>query len=243
MSTSFLPPLSVLHNSRWEKAPTRTSSTAPNAARIFDSLALNNSGQRPSPSLIPLHPDQPHYSHKRYWRLPGTALGGILSAVVLRAIVSPSSADDELEMVRFLHGLLVVRKSGLDAGLSGEGRREDEGGRGRRGGGRGGGRGGKGRRRTPQKRAAEEDDDTRHDTRSSNKRRHVHSSAAIAARGESDFNKEMDCGSFYSYGSDCSQQNNPAKWVFGPEQSTNTIVYRTAGTMLDPEYFHAWARR
>jgi hypothetical protein len=57
---------------------------------------------------------------------------------------------------------------------------------------------------------------------------------------------KMDCRSFCSYGSDCkpcSRQYNPANWIFDPEQSTNTPVYHTAGTILDPEYFRVWVGR
>jgi hypothetical protein len=184
ISTSFFPPLSILHNGQWEKAPAWTVSTAPKVARIFDSVTVNVLGQQPSSALIPLHPDQPHYSHKRYWQLPKTALGGILSAVVLHAILSPSTADNELNMVRVLYSLLTLRKwGGVDAGLSSEGCREDEGGGGR--GGRRGDEGQQGCQGTPQKRAAEEEGNTCN-TRSSNKRHHAHSNA-IAARGESGF--------------------------------------------------------
>jgi len=160
----YFPPPSVLRNGRWEDARTRSTSTGPNVARIFDSLAVNDSGQRPSPGLIPLHPDHPHYSPKQYWHLPKTSLGGILSAVVLRAMNSPSTADDELEMVRALHMLLRRRRmGGVDAGPSGpsgEDHRENEGGGGRRG--------GKGRPGIPHKRAAEEESVALH-TRSFNK--------------------------------------------------------------------------
>jgi len=167
--TPFSPPLSILRNGQWENAPTRTASTAPNVAYIFDPLAVYATGQRPSPSLIPLHPDHRDYPQKRYWRLPRTSLGGILSAVVLCAINSPSTADDELEMVRVLHRLLTLKKAGgVDAGLSGdagpsgEGCREDE---------RGGGRGGNGQWGTHQKREREDEEDEGN-TRSSNKQHH-----------------------------------------------------------------------
>ncbi|KAI0285395.1 hypothetical protein BGY98DRAFT_945711 [Russula aff. rugulosa BPL654] len=76
--TAFSPPLSILHNGQWENAPNQTVPTTPNAAYIFDSLAVKASGQLPSPGAIPLHPDQPYYSHNRYWRLQHTTLSGIL---------------------------------------------------------------------------------------------------------------------------------------------------------------------
>jgi hypothetical protein len=126
--TAFSPPLSILHNGQWENAPNQTVPTTPNAAYIFDSLAVNASGQLPSPGAIPLHPDQPYYSHNRYWRLQHTTLSGILSAVILHSSSGPSTADD-LKMVRVLHDLLKNRKAGgVDAGPSGEGHREDGGG-------------------------------------------------------------------------------------------------------------------
>jgi len=133
--TPFFPPLSVLHNGQWENAPTGTASTAPNVARIFDPLAVNSSAQHPSPSLMPLHPDHPDYSHKRYWRLPKTTLSGILSAVVWRVTALPFNDDDESGLVGILHALLVFRAFDIRAGLggdagrgSGEGRSsEDEG--------------------------------------------------------------------------------------------------------------------
>jgi hypothetical protein len=57
----------------------------------------------------------------------------MLSAVVLRAISSPSKADVELNIVRVLYGLLTTKMGGVNAGLSSEGCKEDEGGRGGRG--------------------------------------------------------------------------------------------------------------
>ena len=149
-----------------------------------------------SPGLIPVHPDQPNYSHRRYWRLPKRALGGMLSAVILRAIISPSTADDELGMVRVLYGVLTLRNRGsvgaeLSAGPSG-----GRGGRGGRGGGdgdRGGkrkSRGGDGGAGASQKRLPEGDGHTgsnkRRHVRSSNQRCHVHFSA-IAECGQSGF--------------------------------------------------------
>jgi hypothetical protein len=55
--------------------------------------------------MIPVHPDHPQYTHKRYWRLQETSLGGILSAVILRSLSGPSTAD-ELKTVRVLYDLL-----------------------------------------------------------------------------------------------------------------------------------------
>jgi hypothetical protein len=170
-------PLSILRNGQRENAPTGTASTGPNIAHIFDFLT-NASTQHPSPGQIPLHLDQPNYSHGRYWRLPKTILGGMLSAAVLRAINTPTANDEWLEMLMVLHSLLTLgKRRGVDVGLSGdagpsgEGGREDGGGGGpgRREGGRGGGRGGKVRRGTPRKRTAEEEGNTRI-TRFSDKR-------------------------------------------------------------------------
>lgn len=167
--TPFFPPLSILHNGQWGNESTRTPSIAPNVARIFDSLAVNASGQRPSPGVIPLHPDHPHYPQKQYWRLPKTTLGGILSAVMwhVRANLFTADRSDELRMVELLHCLLTLKEFSVDAeltsdtGSSGEDCREDEEGR--------GGRGGDGRRGTPQKRAAEDEGNT-NNKHSSNKR-------------------------------------------------------------------------
>jgi hypothetical protein len=124
-------------------------------AYIFDSLAINASGQKPSPGIIPLGID-PHYSHKHYWRIPNASPGGILSAVALRAVFSLSTTDDELGMVKVLHNHLILKHV-----LSGEGRGEDEEGR--------GGRGGKGRRGTQTRKRAAEEGNSRI-TRSSDKR-------------------------------------------------------------------------
>jgi hypothetical protein len=118
--TPFFPPLSVLHNGQWENAPTGTASTAPNVARIFDPLAVNASHQCWSPGLIPLHPDQPYYSHKHYWRLPKTTLGGILSAAALRATFIPMANNELVKMLKVLHSFLILRKLGVDVGLSGD---------------------------------------------------------------------------------------------------------------------------
>ena len=120
-------------------------------------------------------------------------LGGILSAAVLSAIntsVESTAGNEPLKMVKFLHGLLLIKNfrdahagpSGgagphgdagpsSDAGPSGEGHREDEGGGGRRGR-RGGGRGGKGRRGIPQKRVAEEGNARDTQTASRTSKRH-----------------------------------------------------------------------
>ena len=110
LSTPFFPSPSILHNGQWENALTQTTSTASNFVYVFDSLTINVLGQHPSAGLIPLHPDHPHYLDKRYWRLPTTTLSGILSAVMWHTIFSPSTADDELRMIRGLYGLLIVKK-------------------------------------------------------------------------------------------------------------------------------------
>jgi hypothetical protein len=95
--------------------------------------------------------------------------------------------------------------------------------------GRGGGGGGKAGNvellRSEQLRSHTGSSNKRH-VWSSSKRRHVYPSA-IAARGESGFINE-NYGSLCSYGSD----RKPCSWQYGPELSTNTIVYRTADTIL-----------
>ena len=146
ITSSFFPPLSSLCNGRWENAPSRTALTASNVAYIFYPLAINASGQNPSPGLISLGTD-PHYPHKLYWRIPGASLGGMLSAVALRAVFSLSANNWEVEMIKALRSRLTINKFAV--GISGKdrGRGEDEEGR--------GGRQGKGQRGT-QKRVAEE---------------------------------------------------------------------------------------
>jgi hypothetical protein len=75
----------------------------------------------PSPGLIPLHSDQPQYSHKLYWRLQHTSLGGILAGVISRVILNASHTD-ELEMAKELHSILTRRRPhGVDVVPSGEG--------------------------------------------------------------------------------------------------------------------------
>ena len=131
---SLLPSLSILQNGQWENAPNQTVPTAPNVAHIFDPLAINGSDQFPSFGFIPLYPDNPQYSQKRYWQLQNVNLGGILSAVILHGVLTPCGpyTNDELKMVKVLFSLLTISKlDGVDAGPSGEGCREDEGGRGR----------------------------------------------------------------------------------------------------------------
>ena len=168
----------TVDNGQWEPAPTQTASTAPNIACIFDAIAVNTSDQCPSPSLISVHPDQPNYSLRQYWWLLKSTLSGILSAVVLHVLLSPSTADDELEMVKVLHSILTLRKRyNVSTGLSGDRSTGPSGdyGRGERNRDKGGCRGGcKGECKeqgTFQKRVAEEDDHTH----SSNKWSHVHS--------------------------------------------------------------------
>jgi hypothetical protein len=156
ISTSFFPPVYILSNGLWVKAPNQTVSTGPTVAHIFDPLSVNASHQHPSPGLIPLHSDQPQHSHKLYWRLQSASLGGILSAVMFRAVVSSSLAD-ELEMARGLRRILKRRSRGdaVTSVVRGGGRRGSK-------------RGGKGRQGTSEL-AAEEEGSTRA-TRSSTKR-------------------------------------------------------------------------
>jgi hypothetical protein len=68
-----------------------------------------------------------------------------LSAVVLRAINSPSTTDDELGLVKVLHSVLTLRKrDSVGAGLSGDGSAGPRRGHGGRRGGNGDGDRGQG---------------------------------------------------------------------------------------------------
>ena len=183
LPSTFFPPLSIVHNGKWEIAPHWTVPLAPNAAHIFDSLAINGLDQCPSPGFIPLHPDDPQYSQKRYWQLQNINFGGVLTAIILHGVLTPYT-NDELKMVKVLFSLLTISKlGGVDTGPSdnpgpggnaanagpsgnprpsGEGHREIEGSRGGRG-----KRGNKGR----QKKAA--DEGSTRITRSSTKRMRI----------------------------------------------------------------------
>jgi hypothetical protein len=113
--TPFFPSLSVLHNGQWENAPTGMAPTAPDAARIFDSIAVNStSGRHPVPGLIPLHPDHPNYSDKLYWRLPKTTIGGILSAAAWKVIMTPPSTNESFKMLQILYHGLGLKATGID---------------------------------------------------------------------------------------------------------------------------------
>ena len=122
ISTCHFPGLSILRDGQWIPARLRTSPTAPNVARIFDALALPATGATRNPGIIPLHASQPEYTQTRYWRLPKTTLGGILSAVMLRAINRTHEGCEELRLAKALYSLLSLQETGVGTSASGSGR-------------------------------------------------------------------------------------------------------------------------
>lgn len=114
MPTVRFPNLSILSNGQWIPASANTSPSAPNAALIFDATAVATTPGPGRPANIPLSANQPDYFHKRYWRLPSSAFGGILSAIMLRVVNSPSNAYDELRLARNLFNYLSLQKDELE---------------------------------------------------------------------------------------------------------------------------------
>jgi hypothetical protein len=110
------PSLSILSNGQWVSAPPETAPTAPNTARIFDAR-INDPPE--SLGVIPLYEGHPQDSQTRYWRLPKATLGGILSAGMLRAVISSSDVDAELVRVRILYGHLQILYAETGAGPPG----------------------------------------------------------------------------------------------------------------------------
>jgi hypothetical protein len=121
ISTCHFPGLSILRDGQWIPARLQTSPTTPNVARIFDALALPAMGATRNPGIIPLHASQPEYSQTRYWRLPKTTLGGILSAVMLRAINRTHEGCEELGLAKALYSLLSLQETGVGTSASGSG--------------------------------------------------------------------------------------------------------------------------
>ena len=67
--TPFVPPLSNIRGKKFVKAPSNTSPTSKNVARIFDPLALvDNSPFKPG--VLPISPANQAFKEKRYWRIP-----------------------------------------------------------------------------------------------------------------------------------------------------------------------------
>ena len=67
--TLHLPPLSVISDKGFVMAPSNTSPTSKNVARIFDSLAIDDNSSI-NPGLIPTLPYHQTFKEKRYWRIP-----------------------------------------------------------------------------------------------------------------------------------------------------------------------------
>jgi hypothetical protein len=153
ISTTCFPSLSVLRNGQWVPARSRTAPSAPDVARIFDARAIPAENPPNSPGIFPLYANHPEFSQTRYWRLPDTAFGGILSALMMRAMAIPPSAEGELRLARALFCTLSLQRDvpeipsvpigGGSAGPSGDGAA-------------GPSDGGSARRRSPRKRGAKD---------------------------------------------------------------------------------------
>jgi hypothetical protein len=121
LASAKFPGLSILRNGEWVPAPPGTVPNATDVSRIFDARGIPTTAPYGTPGHIPLSSDHPDYLQKRYWRLPKSTLGGILSAVMMSAVPSPSLADEEFRRVRILYhtlGLMHAR-SRLSGGFGG----------------------------------------------------------------------------------------------------------------------------
>ena len=142
MTTPHLPGLSIIRNKKFVAAPARTSATAKNVARIFDSLDI----EEDTPfnlGIIPLAPGVAAFKEKRYWRIP--VFAGTIFAALMARLTHDSSECEDIRLARRIVAHLTLNSSdgsGPSGGPSGGGGRGDgpSGGRGGGGGSREGGR-------------------------------------------------------------------------------------------------------
>jgi hypothetical protein len=111
INTSHLPTLSVIRNNRFERAPIGTSPADPKAARIFDSLALAGTTPPMSLGYIPLSPQHPEFSERRYWRLP-LQIEAVLSGLMDRVGKLPYECE-EINLVQNITDVLSLRRRGV----------------------------------------------------------------------------------------------------------------------------------
>lgn len=90
--TLFLPGLSIIHGSKFVKAPSNTPLTAEKTARIFRSQSIDRNTAL-SHGTIPLSSDDPTFPERRYWQLPvSTAV--IFAALIEQLPYSLSECED-----------------------------------------------------------------------------------------------------------------------------------------------------
>jgi hypothetical protein len=141
-----LPNLSIIEGKRFVPAPAGTSPTAPNVARIFDSMSLPDQAQI-VPGAVPLSASMPGFNEPRFWRLP-VKQGAILELLMQRAVNLPGHDGVEIRLARSIYALLTLQalEMDIDAGglrdpgpsSSGGGSGENHGGRPRKRGREGG---------------------------------------------------------------------------------------------------------
>ena len=133
LSAPYLPKLSIIRGNKFIKAPARTSATAKNIARIYNSLAICE--DTPEHCMkIPLAPGIPGYEEKRYWKLPIPEMV-IFAALMDRVRLDQSECEDIILARSIVNHLGLKYPRGINA------RGEPRGGGG--GGSSGGRRGGK----------------------------------------------------------------------------------------------------
>jgi hypothetical protein len=103
------PHLSILRDNQWVPPPSEATPATQHVARIFDARSLPARGFDISLSFVPLYAGHPQFRETRYWRLPKATLEGVLSAVMLRAVVGPTIGD-ELLIAKALYGWLIYQQ-------------------------------------------------------------------------------------------------------------------------------------
>ncbi|KAF8814185.1 hypothetical protein BYT27DRAFT_6339444 [Phlegmacium glaucopus] len=103
----FTPPLSIIHGNKFVEAPSNTSPTSENVARIFESLALVDDSPL-NLGMIPISPDDPAFKEQRYWRIP------VLSAPIFAALVErlhyDSSGCQDIRLARIIRNILDLQR-------------------------------------------------------------------------------------------------------------------------------------
>ena len=92
ISTQYLPRISIIRGPRFIMARSNTSPSAKNAARIFESNAIN----KDTPvnlGVIPLSPQDQAFNEMRYWRLP-VSTGAIFAVLIERLALDSSDRED-----------------------------------------------------------------------------------------------------------------------------------------------------
>jgi hypothetical protein len=95
--TPHLPSLSIIHGSKFVKAPSNTSPTAEKAARIFQSKAIDDNTPLGF-GMIPLSLQHQAFMETRYWRLPVSA-AAIFAALIERLAYDSDSSNCEAIML------------------------------------------------------------------------------------------------------------------------------------------------